>query len=71
MSKKKKSDHNYSNGDSPWNKSGKLPLDYLEEENSTVSAHECTGLIPRGIKSHDESESYKELYNVYQPDSET
>ncbi len=49
----------------------KLPLDYLEEENSTVSAHECTGLIPRGIKSEAQSESYKELYNVYQPDNKS
>ena len=47
-----------------------LPIEYLERENSTVSATECTGLIPRGIKTHDEAESYKELYNVYQPDNE-
>ncbi len=47
-----------------------LPIEYLERENSTVSATECTGLIPRGIKTHDEAEAYKELYNVYQPDNE-
>ena len=47
-----------------------LPIEYLERENSTASAHECTGLIPRGIKTHDEAEAYKELYNVYQPDNE-
>ena len=46
-----------------------LPIEYLEQENSTVSANECTGLIPRGIKTQDEAESYKELYNVYQPDN--
>ena len=60
MSKKKK----ITNSNLP-----KLPLDYLEEENSTVSAHECTGLIPNGIKTEAQSESYKELYNVYQPDN--
>ncbi len=47
-----------------------LPIEYLERENSTASANECTGLIPRGIKTHDEAEAYKELYNVYQPDNE-
>lgn len=49
----------------------KLPIDYLEEENSTISATECTGLIPRGIKTKSEAESYKELYNVYQPGNDT
>lgn len=57
--------------DNPNKELHKLPIDYLEEENSTASAHECTGLIPRGIKTKGEAESYKELYNVYQPDNKS
>ena len=48
----------------------KLPIDYLEEANSTVSAKECTGLTPRAVKTEAETESYNELYNVDVPDSD-
>jgi hypothetical protein len=48
----------------------KLPIDYLESANSTVSARECTGLTPRAIKTEAETESYNELYNVDVPESD-
>ncbi len=48
----------------------KLPIDYLEEANSTVSARECTGLTPRAVKTESETESYNDLYNVDVPDSD-
>lgn len=47
-----------------------LPIDYLESANSTVSATDCTGLTPRGIKTEAETEAYNELYNVDVPDSD-
>lgn len=48
----------------------KLPIDYLEEANSTVSARECTGLTPRAVKTEAETEAYNDLYNVDIPDSD-
>ena len=48
----------------------KLPIDYMTEENPTASAHECTGLTPRGVKTEEEAKSYRELYGVNIPDSE-
>lgn len=48
----------------------KLPIDYLEEANSTISARECTGLTPRAVKTESETESYNDLYNVDVPDSD-
>ncbi len=45
----------------------KLPIDFLEESNSTVSSHECTGLTPRGVRTEAETEAYNELYNVDVP----
>ena len=51
-------------------KKKKLPIDYMEETNPTVSARECTGLTPRGIKTDAETEAYNELYNVEVPDSD-
>ncbi len=46
-----------------------LPIDFLESENSTVSARECTGLTPRAVKTEAETESYNDLYNVDVPDN--
>lgn len=33
-----------------------------EQEFSTCSAYDCTGLIPAGITSESEAEAYEELY---------
>lgn len=42
--------------------------DFLPDISQTVSATECTGLIPTPVHSQAEEESYEALYSVEQPD---
>ncbi len=39
--------------------------DYLEL--NSISAHDCTGLIPSAITEHGEKDSYEELYPYVPP----
>ena len=39
--------------------------DPFYDQETTVSATECTGLIPAGIDTEEEAENYADLYSVH------